>query len=158
MSEYADIAFFIGVVFLAATSGGIFTPGDWYRDLNKPWWTPPDWVFPVVWTVLYVMIAIAGTLAWRAEGMGPAVFAWIVQIVLNAAWSWLMFGRRQIGMALADAGGMLIAIAAFMVLIWPSSPPAALLFVPYLAWVSTAFMLNLQVLRMNPDLQQSPRS
>ncbi len=150
MASYLDIIVFAVLVFAAAATGGIFPPGDWYRSLTKPSWTPPDWMFPVVWTVLYIMIAWAGVLVWRADGFGPAIIAWGLQLVLNAAWSWLMFGRRQIGVALVDAGGMLAAIVAFMVLAWPIDSTASLLFVPYLAWVATAFFLNLRILQLNP--------
>jgi len=150
MADYIDIIVFAVLVFAAAATGGIFAPGDWYRALNKPSWTPPDWMFPVVWTVLYIMIAWAGVIVWRADGFGPAIIAWGAQLVFNGAWSWLMFGRKQIGLALADAGAMLVSIVAFMILAWPIDASASLLFVPYLAWVVTAFLLNLRVLQLNP--------
>jgi translocator protein len=66
-------------------------------------------------------------------------------------WSWIMFGQKEIGWALLDAGGMWLAIAAFIVLAWPVSQPAALLFIPYLIWVTAAFVLNLQIVQMNPQ-------
>jgi tryptophan-rich sensory protein len=150
MTEYLVLIAFLFVTGAAATTGGLFAPGPWYDTLAKPSWTPPPWAFPVVWTILYVMIAIAGWLAWKAEGLGVLVAVWGVQIVLNAAWSWIMFGEKQIALALVDAGGMWLAIVAFIVLAWPVSQTAALLFLPYLAWVSIAFLLNLEILRMNP--------
>ncbi|MEL6297272.1 MAG: TspO/MBR family protein [Pseudomonadota bacterium] len=152
IAPYLDIAVITVVVFVAAASGGIFAPGQWYETLNKPSWTPPDWAFPLVWTVLYIMIAAAGVIIWREQGFGPAMIAWTAQLVLNGAWSWLMFGLKQIGLALADAGGMVIAIVAFMALAWPVSQTAALLFVPYLAWTLTAFFLNLRILQLNPSI------
>lgn len=151
MGDYTDILVFGLACFVAASSGGVFAPGDWYRSLNKPSWTPPDWLFPVAWTVLYIMIAAAGVLVWRAEGFGLAMALWIGQLVLNAAWSWIMFGRKQIGLALADAGGMWVLIVAFIIFAWPVSQTASLLFLPYLAWVTVAFALNLSILRLNPD-------
>jgi len=146
-----DILVFGTAVFLGAASGGIFRPGDWYTRLNKPGWTPKDWVFPVVWSFLYLLIAAAGVLVWRNEGFGLALGFWIAQLVVNSAWSWLMFGIRRIEFALIDAGLMLVFILAFMAAAWPGTPIASLLFVPYLVWVTLAFVLNLRVLQMNPD-------
>ena len=155
-STIAGLVPFVGLVGLAAVTGARFQPGAWYRALNKPSWTPPDWAFPVVWSTLYVMIAIAGWLVWSAEGAGLAFWLWCAQLVANAAWSWIMFGRRQIALALADALLMWVLIAAFIVVAWPVSQIAALLFVPYLAWVTAATLLNLSILRQNPD--HSPAS
>jgi benzodiazapine receptor len=149
MSDWISLLPFIAAVFIVASSGAVFMPGAWYRSLEKPSWTPPDWLFAPAWTVLYVMIAIAGWLVWKSDGLGPALWVWIVNLVLNGAWSWLMFGRRQIGAALVDAVGMFVTIVAFMVLAWPSSETATWLFAPYLAWVAFATALNASILSRN---------
>jgi len=149
MSDWISLLPFIAAVFIVASSGAVFMPGAWYRSLEKPSWTPPDWLFAPAWTVLYVMIAIAGWLVWKSAGLGPALWVWIVNLVLNGAWSWLMFGRRQIGAALVDAVGMFVTIVAFMVLAWPSSETATWLFAPYLAWVAFATALNASILSRN---------
>ncbi len=140
---------FLAVVALAALSGAFFRPGDWYRRLAKPSWTPPDWLFGPAWSILYLMIAWAGWLVWKADGFGPALGMWAANLVFNFAWSWLMFGRRQIAAALADALAMLATIIGFIGFAWPVSQTAALLFVPYLFWVSFASALNLDILRRN---------
>ncbi len=140
---------FLAVVALAALSGAFFRPGDWYRRLAKPSWTPPDWLFGPAWSILYLMIAWAGWLVWEADGFGPALGMWAANLVFNFAWSWLMFGRRQIAAALADALAMLATIIGFIGFAWPVSQTAALLFVPYLFWVSFASALNLDILRRN---------
>jgi tryptophan-rich sensory protein len=150
MTSYVALAAFFIVTFAAASTGAIFMPGEWYKSLNKPWWTPPDWAFPVVWSILYIMIAIAGWLAWKEQGLGLLVGLWAAQLVFNAAWSWIMFGEKKIALALLDAGCMWIAIAALIALAWPVSSTAALLFAPYLLWATIAFALNYTVLRMNP--------
>lgn len=151
MTDYYALAAFIVITGAAATTGTFFMPGPWYDRLAKPSWTPPKWAFPVVWTILYAMIAIAGWLVWRKQGIGLLVGVWAIQLVLNAAWSYIMFGRRDIRLALVDAGGMWLSIAAFIVLAWPVSQFASLLFVPYLIWVTIAFALNYEIVRTNPS-------
>ncbi|HKJ15834.1 MAG TPA: TspO/MBR family protein [Xanthomonadales bacterium] len=141
---------FLILVFLAGSSGATFKPDSWYESLNKPAWTPPDWVFPVVWTVLYVLIAWAGVLVWEAQGFGLALVAWAAQWVFNAAWSWLFFGRRRMDQAFIDVSLLWLSVVAFIIAAWPVSQLAALLFVPYLVWVTTAAALNRAVWRLNP--------
>lgn len=150
MSDWLSLVPFIAAVFVVALSGAVFMPGDWYRSLDKPSWTPPDWLFGPAWTVLYIMIAVAGWLVWTSAGLGAALAAWILNLLFNGAWSWLMFGRRRIAAALADAVAMLATIVAFMILAWPSSPTATWLFAPYLAWVAFAATLNASLLKRNP--------
>lgn len=149
MTKYLSLIPFIVLVLAAASTGAQFMPGAWYAALNKPAWTPPDWLFPVAWTVLYLMIAIAGWLAWRAGGVGPAVIIWTIGLALNALWSYLMFGRHDIALALVDVALLWVATAAFIVASWQLAPTAAYLFIPYLLWVSFAAALNLEVWRLN---------
>lgn len=140
---------FVGLVVAAASSGALFMPGTWYESLNKPSWTPPKWLFPVAWTVLYAMIAIAGWLVWKSDGFGTAIAIWAIGLVLNALWSYFMFGRHDIGLALADVSMLWIATAAFILLAWPIDLRAVLLFAPYLVWVTFAAALNFEVWRTN---------
>lgn len=139
------------IVACAATTGGLFSPDEWYDRLNKPNWTPPGWVFPVVWTTLYIMIAAAGWLVWSTQGLALAMVLWGIQIVLNGMWSWLFFGLRRMDLALLDAALMWLAIAGFIAAAYPVSQIAAFLFAPYLIWVTIAIALNATVWRMNPD-------
>ncbi|MEL6920595.1 MAG: TspO/MBR family protein [Pseudomonadota bacterium] len=138
-------------VFIAACSGAVFKPGDWYMSLAKPSWTPPSWAFPVVWTVLYIMIGYSGWLVWQEAGLGLAFGLWTAQLVLNAAWSYFFFGRRRMDHAMVDVSGMWILIVAYMLVTWPVSPLASLLFAPYLLWVTIAGALNWRVWQMNPE-------
>lgn len=140
---------FVVLTALAAAFGAQFRPDAWYVSLVKPAWTPPNWLFAPVWTALYCAIAVAGWLAWRAEGAGRAVAIWAVALALNAVWSWLFFGRHTIGGALIDIALLWLSIAAFIVSAWPQSRLAGALFVPYLAWVSFAAALNLAIWRLN---------
>lgn len=143
------LAVFAALVVVAAQFGAMYRPGAWYQGLVKPSFTPPNWLFPIAWTTLYVMIGLAGYVAWKAQGIGAAIGVWLVQLILNAAWSYIMFGRHDIGLALIDIGAVWLSIAAFIALTWNRSRLAALLFVPYLAWVSFAAVLNFEVWRLN---------
>jgi len=142
-------AIIISVVVLAAASGAVFKPGAWYETLRKPSWTPPNWAFPTVWTLLYIMIAYAGWSVWAAAGWSVPLVFWALQIVLNGIWSWLFFCLRRMDLALADIGLLWLAIACFIVSAWPVSVLASLLFVPYLLWVTAAGALNFSVRRLN---------
>ncbi|MBR0558367.1 tryptophan-rich sensory protein [Ciceribacter sp. L1K23] len=140
---------FIVIVLIAASSGAVFKPGQWYETLRKPSWTPPKWAFPVVWSLLYAGIAYAGWSVWTLAGWSLPLAFWCAQIVFNAMWSWLFFGLRRMDLALADIALLWISILGFIVTAWPVSVISALLFIPYIAWVSTAGMLNYTVLRLN---------
>lgn len=149
MLDWISFLPFLAIVFVVALSGAVFSPGPWYKTLDKPSWTPPNWLFPPAWTVLYILIAIAGWIAYQKLGFGAALGVWALNLVFNAAWSWLMFGRRQIGAALADALAMLVTIVAFMMLTAGPAPYAAAIFVPYLLWVAYAAVLNWSILKRN---------
>ena len=149
MSKVMSLVVFLGIVFSAAVSGSQFTPGEMCLTLTKPSWVPPNWVFPVVWTTLYIMIAIAGWLVWRRAGWCTALTVWGIGLVINALWSYFMFGRQEIGLALADVTALWVAVALFINLAWNLDRMAAYLFLPYLAWVTIAAALNFEVWRLN---------
>jgi len=149
VTKYASLIVFLALVAAAAYTGMNYLPGPFYEALQKPAWTPPDTVFPPVWAALYVLIAIAGWIAWRAQGFGPLLWLWLLQLALNAAWSYLMFGEKQISPALFDIGALWLAILAFIIAAWPVRRSAALLFIPYFLWVSYAAALNYEIWRLN---------
>jgi benzodiazapine receptor len=150
MNSYIPLGAFLALVFVAASSGALFQPGVWYANLNKPSWTPPNWLFPVAWSVLYLLIAIAGWKVWQVEGIKAALIVWGISLLINMSWSYIMFERKEIGLALVDLIFLWISIVAFMVLAWPVSQTATYLFIPYLFWVSIAGALNFSVWRLNP--------
>lgn len=159
MPSLAVLGLFFAVNVLAASSGAVFKPGDWYEGLRKPSWTPPDWAFPVVWSILFAMIAVAGWLVWEAAGWGAglALGVYGVSLVINAAWSGLFFGLKRMDWALVDVIALWLSIVAVMAVFWPISPLAALLHLPYLAWVTLAGVLNLAMLRLNPRAGRARR-
>lgn len=152
MQRLPSLLLFFVLSYSAAALGAAFPPGDWYDQLNKPTWTPPGWLFGPVWTALYAMIAVAGWRLYRARGdsVRPALGAWGVQMVLNAAWSWLFFGLHRPGLAFAEIVLLWISIVVTIALARRHDRWAAGLLAPYLAWVSFASALNFVIWRMNP--------
>jgi len=125
---------------------------DWYPTLHKPWFNPPNEVFAPVWTVLYLMIAVAGWLVWRRAGLRrgrTALSFYALQLVLNLGWSWVFFGLRSPGAGLVVIVALLAAIVATTVLFARIDRWAAWLFVPYCAWVGFATLLNAAIWWLN---------
>jgi benzodiazapine receptor len=140
------------VTFAAASAGALSRPGDWYAQLLKPAWTPPDAVFAPVWIALYVLMALSAWLVWRASGWRDASLAlglFLVQLAFNSAWSWLFFGLHQPGWALGDVVLLWFLIIALVAAFRRHSRTAALLLVPYAAWTFFAAVLNLSVWSLN---------
>ena len=153
MSISISLVVFCGITFLAAISGGYFRPGAWYRSLAKPSWNPPDFLFPIAWTILYAMMAVAAWVVWNEADWSVVMLPlglWLLQLVFNALWSALFFGMKRMDYALIDVAVLWLAIVATILAFWPISPAAGLLMLPYLAWVSFAAFLNLTILRLNP--------
>ncbi|WP_050929654.1 tryptophan-rich sensory protein TspO [Aestuariivita boseongensis] len=142
----------------AGVTGGLFPPGQWYRDLQKPSWTPPDWVFPVTWMVLYVCMAAAAARVAGMPGNGIALAFWSMQIAFNALWTPVFFGLRRIRLGMVVVAVLWLAVASTLVALWQVDLIAGLLFVPYLIWVTIASALNAAVWRLNPDAARAPRS
>jgi len=143
---------FVVLCFGVASLGGIATrPAipEWYAALRKPSWTPPNWVFGPVWTILYALMAVAGWRVWRGGRARPAALVFFLQLALNGAWSWLFFGLRRPDLGLLGITLLWLAIVATMIAFWRVSRKASLLFVPYLAWVSFAAALNFAIWRIN---------
>ncbi len=142
---------FLVAVAVAAGLGGVASAsaGSTYAALDRPGFAPPSSVFGPVWTVLYVMIAVAGWLVWRQVGWDRSLTAWAVQLVLNAAWTPLFFGADRYGLALVEIVVLLVAVVATTVLFWRRRRVAALLMAPYVGWVGFATALNAAIWHLN---------
>ncbi|THV23997.1 tryptophan-rich sensory protein [Peteryoungia ipomoeae] len=150
MSKFLSYILFIGFVVGAGLIAGITNmPGDWYQSLQKPFFNPPSWLFGPVWTTLYVMIGVAGARIWQRSPKSAAMQLWFAQMAFNLMWSPAFFGLQNPELALAVIAGMLITIVAFMVKARPIDRISTLLFVPYLAWVAFASVLNLSIAWLN---------
>jgi tryptophan-rich sensory protein len=154
-TQWLVLAASLALCFAAAGVGSYFTRPAipfWYESLRKPAWTPPNWLFGPAWTLLYLAMAAAAWLVWRRAGFGGARLAlslFLAQLVLNALWSYVFFGRRELGAALFEIILLWAAVFATMLAFWRVSPPAAWLIWPYLLWLTYAGFLNLSIWRLN---------
>jgi translocator protein len=146
--SYPMLLVFILIVAGIAMSGVHFQPGAWYADLDKPFWTPPNWLFPPVWGALYLMIAVAGWLIFARTGTLMKIL-WVLQLVFNGLWSWLFFGLHRTGLGLIDMVALLICIAALFAAALPRQRAVAWLIGPYLAWIGYALSLNTAIYVLN---------
>jgi len=150
--DVLGLAAFVVMCFGVSLLGGRATKAallHWYPSLAKPSWTPPTWTFGPVWTLLYPMVAVAGWLAWREGRSRGGTLLFLLQLALNFAWPWVFFGERRVGLALACVVALALAILATIAAYWRVSRGAALLLVPYLAWVAFAAALNAAVFWLN---------
>jgi benzodiazapine receptor len=143
------IAFVALVVGLGTLSGFTNMPGEWYASLDKPFFNPPSWVFGPTWTVLYVLIGLAGARVWLRQPASSAMQIWFGQLVLNLAWSPAFFGLQSPLLGLIVILCLFAAILTFIFTARRLDRAAALLFLPYAAWVAFATLLNLSILILN---------
>ncbi|MCA0425582.1 MAG: tryptophan-rich sensory protein [Proteobacteria bacterium] len=148
--DYLKLVAFIGAIVLIGFATGILSnPKASYASFVKPSFSPPAWLFGPVWTILYIMIGIVG---WRLSERDPAsteMKLWWVQMVLNFIWTPVFFMAAQRGVALGIIVALLVVIAALARRLWHGDRTAALLFLPYVAWVGFASLLNAEIVRLN---------
>ena len=148
---------FVIICFAAAGLGSLATasqvaPGSWYETLDKPFFTPPSWLFGPVWSALYLAMAVSGWLVWRERGSAGARTAlalFFAQLALNSLWSIVFFGLESPSLGLVEIlilwAVIFLTIRAFRQI----SRPAAILLIPYLAWVTFATFLNAGIWWLN---------
>lgn len=145
------------VTYAAAAIGGLASArsGTFYQQLSRPDWDPPPSVFGPVWTILYLLMAIAAWLVWRDRGFaraGGALGLYLVQLAANALWTWLFFAWQMGSMAFLEILVLWVLIFATIVAFWRIRRSAGLLMLPYLAWVTFAAMLTYSIWQRNPDV------
>lgn len=126
--------------------------GPWYLALNKPHWQPPNWVFGPAWGTIYLLFIVSAALAWHSTGgmhRTSLMVLYALNGALNAAWSFIFFRSRNPTIAAVDISLLVLSIVWIMVTVVPSSPVAAVLLAPYLAWVVYAAALNWAIARIN---------
>ena len=143
------ILFIVVVVALGALIGVANIPGDWYQSLNKPPFNPPNLIFGPVWTTLYVLIGVAGARTWLSAPSSSRMQFWFAQMALNFLWSPAFFGMESTLLGLIVIIPMLLLIIVFIQHSWKPDRLSAVLFLPYLVWVSFATLLNVSLFILN---------
>jgi tryptophan-rich sensory protein len=139
----------------AGAAGVFFRPGVWYRNLDKPDWTPPNWMFPVIWAVLYVLIAFAATRISEIPDNDLALGLWGLQITINTLWSGVFFGLRRMLAGVVVIAALWVTVMATTVAFLGHDMTAALMMVPYLIWGTYALALNTSVWLRNRSREVS---
>lgn len=142
----------LALTFAAAATGVFVSSGGWYASLAKPAWNPPNWLFGPIWTLLYVMMAVAAWLVWREGGWKAQrrpLGLYLLQWALNALWTPLFFGLQRPGLAFAEIITLDAAVLGTLMTFWRVRRAAGLLLVPYMLWVAFATVLNITIWRLN---------
>ena len=153
--RYGALLVFLGMTIVAAAIGSAATfrsVQTWYPTLAKPSWTPPSALFGPVWTTLYLFMAVAAWRVWRSQTGATAnavLRSYLAQLTLNALWSVLLFGMHRPELALMDIAALWVVIVIMLVRFWPADRVAAVLWFPYVAWVSFATALNAAIWHLN---------
>ena len=155
--QLLGLLFWLAIAFIAAAIGGAasITAEPFYLQLDRPEWAPPSSVFGPVWSVLYTLIGISAWLVWRVDGFWgarPALTLFLLQLAVNALWSWMFFGWRLGGLAFIDILLLLPLIIIMVIMFCRIRPLAGVLLIPYLLWVSFAAVLNYSVWQLNPQI------
>lgn len=156
-TQLAGLLGWLGITFLAAGLGAWASihAGSFYAQLTRPDWAPPASWFSPVWTALFLLMGVAAWLVWREKGFQEARGAlglYLLQLAVNALWSWFFFGWKMGGAAFADIILLWLLIALTLRAFWRIKPVAGLMLVPYLLWVSFAVLLSYTVWQRNPQL------
>ena len=150
MARFITLILFILIV--QGVGGGLaflFPADQWHADLVKPVYNPPNYLFGIVWPILFTLIAIAGWRVFTSEGNTPGWSLWVLQMVLAWAWTPIFFGAHMIFWGMVVIGILVIVIVRFIAVTWPHDKLASLCMVPYAAWVSFAFALNAGIWWLN---------
>lgn len=151
----------LGLGFLSGFAANSGPGSPWFDALEKPALYPPPATFGIVWSILYVLMGVALALVISARGAHlrrAAIAAFVVQLLLNLAWSPVFFGMHRISLALGIIVALLLALVVTIALFWQVRRLAASLLLPYIAWVCFASLLNLQFLQLNAWADGAPGS
>ena len=133
----------------AASTGLLFKPGQWYESLVKPGFTPPNWLFPVAWSIIYLLLAWAGYRLSLIPGSQVVLALWAAQIALNTLWTPAFFGAHRIFAGMVILTLLWLVVAVMVVMTLQLDVITGLILLPYLAWLCVAAALNFSILRNN---------
>ncbi len=142
---------YLAICAVPAVAGVLFKPGAWYAALDKPPWTPPDKLFPIIWAVLYLLMSWAAARVSEQPDNDLALGLWSLQIIISTLWSATFFGQQRIKAGAVIVAILWVAVLATTVAFLTIDPLSAALMAPYLAWGSFALALNISVLKRNPS-------
>lgn len=146
------IILFLVATFSVAAIGSFFTfdsISSWYSTLNKPFFSPPNWVFGPVWTTLYILIGISAYLAYKSKASKLAMAVFAIQLILNTLWSIIFFGLKNPALAFVEIILLWLSILYMIKLFYSANKLSAYLLIPYILWVSFASILNLAIWLLN---------
>jgi tryptophan-rich sensory protein len=152
INSWFTLLLFILLCEAAGILGSVFTIKaipTWYKNLRKPSFNPPSWIFGPVWTILYLLMGISGYLILESNAKSFVLILFFVQLILNAIWTPIFFGAKKLGLAFIELAFMWLAILLTIIFSWHISTLAALLLLPYLFWVSFAGLLNFSLWQLN---------
>ena len=142
---------YLAICAVPAAAGLLFQPGNWYRRLDKPTWTPPDRLFPIIWAVLYILMSLAAARVAERPANDLALGLWAMQITISTLWSAVFFGLHRIRTGSVIIALLWVAVLATTLAFLRHDIWAAIMMVPYLAWGTFALALNVSVMRRNPN-------
>ncbi len=146
---------FLSACFAAAATGSLFPTGEWYLGLKKPWWTPPNWLFPVAWAFLYLALAISGARVAGLDNNQYAMGFWSLHIALNTLWTPVFFGARRLKIGFYIILLLWLSTCGLIGTSFYVDFFSGVIITPYIFWVSYASALNFSLWRLNPDAEQS---
>ena len=135
----------------AGSTGSLFPTGDWYKSLNKPSWTPPDWVFPIAWLYLYIAMSYSLVRVYGASNNDLFLIFWALQLVFNTLWTPVFFGLNRIKLGFIILLFLWISVVIMVVLAFYTDLIAGLLLTPYIVWGSYAGVLNFSIIQLNKE-------
>ena len=135
----------------AGSTGSLFPTGDWYKSLNKPSWTPPDWVFPIAWLYIYIAMSYSLVRVYGAPGNDLFLIFWALQLVFNTLWTPVFFGLNRIKLGFIILLCLWVSVVILVVLAFYIDLIAALILAPYIIWGSYAGALNFSIIKLNKE-------
>lgn len=155
--SWISILVIVAAVAAVAGVGGYFSSmnRDWYDHLQKPTWQPPNWAFPIAWNIIFFLSIVSLVIVWNSPPKTRLTYLVVAVAILNGLlnvlWSWLFFGNQLIILAVYDAALIFLSVILIMILAWPISKLASLLFLPYATWTLFATFLTWQIYLANPQ-------
>jgi tryptophan-rich sensory protein len=134
----------------AGSTGSLYPTGEWYKELRKPSWTPPDWVFPVAWLYLYLVLSYSLVRVYGADDNDLFLIFWALQIVFNTLWTPIFFGLHRLKLALLVLIGLWFSVVSLVICAFYIDWFTGIILAPYIAWGTYAGALNFSIIRLMP--------